>query len=127
MQAGKKGNRAKCETEIIPDDSVEGPRKESDEPNAKRAKFGRADGKGKQENTPAVVAIAAKDEEAPHRKKLTTHVGRFQKVARNKHVKGYSATDLAAILGANGDEQVIISLSIKSKSVLCLQSLWMLK
>ena len=53
------------------------------------------------------METADKNIEAPQKKKLTTHVGRFQKVARNKHVKGYSATDLAAILGANGDEQVL--------------------
>jgi len=41
-------------------------------------------------------------------RKIATHVGRFHKVVRNKHVKGYSSADLAAILGASGVEQVII-------------------
>lgn len=50
------------------------------------------------------------------KKKLVTHVGRFQKVARNKHVKGYSATDLTAILGGGQGEQVRGALELHVKS-----------
>ena len=76
------------------------------EPAAKRAKTSRNASEAVQGNQQSRVETVSKEAESPHKKKLTTHVGRFHKVARNKHVKGYSATDLAAILGANADEQV---------------------
>lgn len=53
-------------------------------------------------STPTVAAAAssaAAAPPAPVAEKRATHSGRYAKRARNKMVKGYSATDLAAILG----------------------------
>ena len=40
--------------------------------------------------------------------KRVTHAGRFQKRTNNKLVKGYSNTDLSAILGERLEEKVLI-------------------
>lgn len=55
---------------------------------------------------PGNVTLA---ELTPEQTKVSTHVGRFKKVTRDKCVKGYSAKDLAAILGANGADEVFPS------------------
>ena len=53
---------------------------------------------------PAHAAASAVEASVRGAEQRVTHSGRYAKRARNKRVKGYSATDLAAILGGQGGE-----------------------
>ncbi len=91
-------------------------RQDSTQPALKKMKTS-GGGSGAQRSKEDIAARADTTQAGEAKKKLTTHVGRFQKVARNKHVKGYSATDLAAILGANGNDEVLL-LTVASSVIL---------
>lgn len=65
----------------------------------KRKKCGKSDGEVAQVKQNSSIYCARSDAHEAAAMKLSAHAVRYAKRARNKLVKGYSQTDLAAILG----------------------------